>query len=497
MTSKQYRAGAAIRGRWIEEALVPFGGRSVGIEFLSPDPKLLVDRLPLSSPDALSDLYRLRLDDILDYLERLGDRLDLSRNRHLQEALEASCLTSPLTASVQRAAYESLPAVFNRDIALEITQVSVGADHLEGWVEHRLVDGRKLLVRAFGARALHIIAGNGAVIAALTVLRNALTRSDAIIKTPSNDPFTALAIARTMIEMDAEHPITRHLSVAYWRGGDEAIEERLYRPRNLEKIIAWGGFASVKHVTRYIQPGLELISLDPKRSISVVGPEAFADEATLRDVALRLATDIGAANQEACASARVVYVLSGTDEAGIAKLQALGREAYAALLRLPENVSTPCREMDAELRDSVNAIRLDDDWFTVIGGERDEGAVIVSHLAHPVDFAPRLSKRVANLVPVDGLDEVAAAVDAYTQAVGVYPESLKPVLRDRLSLHGAQRFTSLGYACNPTFAGPQDALETLRQMCRWVVCEDCDPAVTPPLWEDGRLFRKKNTKEAA
>ena len=68
-----------------------------------------------------------------------------------------------------------------------------------------------------------------------------------------------------MADMAPDHPITRHLSVAYWKGGDVEFEEQLYQPHNIEKIVAWGGFASVKHVTRYIQPGLELITLDPKR----------------------------------------------------------------------------------------------------------------------------------------------------------------------------------------------------------------------------------------
>lgn len=491
MSTKQYRAGAAIRGRWIDAPLVAFGGRSTGISFLAPDPQTLVDALPLTTPDALSDLYRLSFDDILDYLDRLGERLQLEHNPHLQEALEASCLTSPLTEPVLRSAYHALPAIFSRRMVREIAENTVGIAQLEGWTEKRLDDGRRLLVRPFGCRALHIIAGNSPVVAGLTIMRNAIVRGDAIIKSPSNDPFTALAIARTMIEMDPDHPLTRHLSVAYWKGGDEAFESKLYRPQNLEKIIAWGGFASIKYVTRYIQPGLELISLDPKHSVSIIGAEAFDNEATLREVAQRLATDMGAVNQEGCACARVVYVLSGTDDAGIQRLRTLAQLTYAALQQLPQNVSTVCREMDAELRSCINAARLSEDWYTVVGGERDEGAVIVSHLPRPVDFATRLAKRVANLVPVDELGEVCAAVDSSTQTVGVYPESLKPVLRDRLSLHGAQRFTSLGYAANPTFAGPQDALESVRQMCRWVVCEDCDPAVTPPLWEDGRLFRQR------
>ena len=113
------------------------------------------------------------------------------------------------------------------------------------------------------------------MLGALTVLRGAVTRGDTIIKVPSNDPFTTGAIARTMVDMAPDHPLTKHLAVAYWRGGDEALESKIYQPHHIEKICAWGGFASVKHVTKYIQPGIELISLDPKRSASIVGGEAL------------------------------------------------------------------------------------------------------------------------------------------------------------------------------------------------------------------------------
>lgn len=489
MSEPIFQAGAVIRGRWIDHDPVDFGGRGVGIRFTSPDPQRLLAKLPLGSAQAMADLYELSFADILDYIERLGSRLELADNPYLQQALDASCHTSSLTPPLLRRSYESLPQLFNARIAREIAEETIGIAHLEGWVPKTLLDGRRVSIRAFGARALHIIAGNSPMIAALSIIRNAITRSDAIIKSPSNDPFTALAIARTMLDMDAQHPLTKHLSVAYWKGGDEPFESQLYQPRHIEKIIAWGGFASVKHVTRYIQPGLALISLDPKRSVSIIGAEAFVSEATLRDVALRLATDIGAMNQEGCVNARVVYALSGSDEQGVAQLERLGEYTYAALLALPETVSTAAKEMDAELRSQLGAARLSDDFYTVIGGQHDEGAIIVSKLPEPVDFAARLAKRVANLVPVDSLDEVCAAVDAYTQTVGVYPEALKTQLRDRLALLGAQRFTSLGYAAHPTVATPQDAIESTRELCKWVVCEDCDPTVTPPLWTDGLLFR--------
>jgi hypothetical protein len=72
-----------------------------------------------------------------------------------------------------------------------------------------------------------------------------------------------------------------------------------------------------------------------------------------------------------------------------------------------------------------------------------------------------------------------------TQTVGIFPESLKEQLRDKLPLFGAQRMTSLGYACSPATAMPQDAIEPLRRMCKWIVEESCDPKKVYPLWSDG------------
>ena len=372
--------------------------------------------------------------------------------------------------------YRVLPMVFERERLEDMLDTGINRAYLDGWVPTVLRDGRTLDVRAFGARAVHIVAGNSPVLAALAVIRNALTRGDALIKSPSNDPLTASAIAQTMCELDDNHPVTRHISVAYWRGGDEQLEGEIYQPQNIEKIVAWGGFASMKHVTRYIQPGVELVSFDPKRSVSIIGPEAFADDASLADAASRLAVDIGQINQSACSNARTVFVLAGTDDDGRERMDALAEKTYAALLALPPQISTsPKYGINRGLMEELGALRLQDDWFSVIGGEDAEGALIISRLPEPVDFAAALNDRVANLVPVDDIDEVIAFFDAYTQTIGVYPESLKAAVRDVAGLRGGQRVVSLGYSCMPSFAGPQDALEPLRRLCRWVVDEHSDP----------------------
>lgn len=478
-----YTVPLFLRGQVITDDLVPFETRIGAAQFQAPDISKYVERLPLQNPGQLSDLYELSFDEILDVLAALGDALDFDTNAHLQEAYEASLVANVLPAEMLKNSYRVLPPLFSRDNVIEIADTQVGLDYLNGWVAHTLGDGRELRVRAFGSRVLHIPAGNGGLVSAVTILRSVITRSDVIIKAPSNDPLTAVAIARTLADVAPGHPITKHLAVGYWKGGDLAVEESLYQPHHIEKIVAWGGLASVKHVTRYIQPGLELIALDPKRSATIIGAEAFADDETLRRVARRAAIDIGVANQEGCANARVIYVLSGTDAAGLANANRLGELIYSELVSLPPVVSTAPRYPDRELFDHVEASRMAEDFYRVVGGERREGAVVVSQIDEPVDYSPMLSGRVANIVPVDSIDKVTAAVNAYTQTIGIYPESLKHRLRDTLPLFGAQRLTSLGYACSVALAMPQDAIEPIRRMCKWIVEEECDPSVVIPLWQ--------------
>jgi hypothetical protein len=471
-----------IRGDVITDNLVDIGGRGGDLHFLTPDAKLYVDQLPLGSPTRLADLYSLSFDDILDYIEELGARLDFDSNAHLQEACALSYATAPLTPTLVRDSYRLLHRNADRQFIRQMAEQDIGIDYLEGWVPQMRPSGQRVEVRCFGARAMHIIAGNVPGISVMSILRNIVLRSDAIIKAPSNDPFTALAVARTMVDMAPTHPITRHLSVAYWRGGDLAVEQRLYRPEHIEKIVAWGGFASLKHVTQYIQPGLELISLDPKLSASIIGAAAFESEDRMRDAAIRLATDIGHKNQVGCVNARVAYAVSGTDDAGLEKLNRFGRLVYDEMLQLPNSVSTKPKTYDRELKSNIDALRLDDEWYKVVGGKDDEGAIIISQIPEPVPFERTLNDRTANIVPVDSLDEVMNAVNAYTQTVGVYPEALKDEIKDILPLHGAQRIVSLGYAFVGSMIGPQDSIEPMRRMGKWIVNEISTDLIDGP-WQ--------------
>jgi Acyl-CoA reductase (LuxC) len=471
--SETFYVPLIIRGDIIEDYTVEFGGRRNHARFLTPDVSQYKDQLALGKPSQMADLYSIDFAAILDYLEELGQRLVFERNSHLQQAFKLSVLTSGLSESILRYQYENIPFYFQRDVVTAMAEGMVGIDYLEDWVQQpaRAGNGGNVAIRAFGARAVHVIAGNVPVVGVSTVIRNAFTRSDAIIKTPSNDPLTSAAIARTMIEMAPDHPLTRHLSVAYWKGGDADLESRLYQPRHVEKIVAWGGFASIQHISSYLQPGLDLITLDPKHSGTIIGTEAFADDSVMLAVAQRAALDIGSLNQEGCVNARVIYVVTGTDDDGIERANRFGELVYEAMQQLPNTISTPHSDFDPALREELNALGFVDE-YKLIGGRSNEGAIIVSQIDDPVDFSAILGCRVANIVPIDEVESAVQSVNSYTQTIGIYPDSLKHTLRDRLSYQGVQRLVSLGGAASLTSVStPQDGIEPVRRMCKWIVDE--------------------------
>jgi Acyl-CoA reductase (LuxC) len=465
-----------IRGKVIQDADIEFKGRSNGVSFTTPDIRKYLPQLPLARPADLAELHALKFEETLDYLEELGTKFDLKKNAYLQEALELSALSSGLSREVVHHFYSTMGHTYNRDFIREHAENCIGVKYLEGWVPRKMASGCVCNVRAFGVRSLHVLAGNVPAPSSLGVIRNAITHSDAIFKMPSNDPLTAAAIARTMIDMAPDHPITRHLSIAYWKGGDTTVEEYLYRPDRIEKIVAWGGAASMTSIKKYMQPGMDLVSMDPKLSSAIIGREAFADEVTMRDVAERLALDVGYLNQQACSAARVVYIQTGTDKAGLEKACRFGKRVFEAIQGLPATASGPAPHLGRELEEEVQSLKIMSDEHTVFGGGK-EGAVIVSKNAEPVDFAPLLNDRFANLVPFDNLETPIKSVNSYTQTIGIYPDSLKEKIRDQLVFQGAQRLTTLGYMMKAAMAGPHDGIEPVRRMAKWVSDETNDPTL--------------------
>jgi Acyl-CoA reductase (LuxC) len=423
-------------------------------------PRLDIDQLvwPRQEPGPAFDTP---LAEIMDVLVATGDRLAADPDGSLAQALEFAVRTSPLPRDVLTRSYAGLGRIFRRSsMEFQVRQELGGADVLDGWREVPAgPSGRSHRVRAFPPRLIHVIAGNAPGVAALSVVRGALTKGVHLLKLPSNDLFTATAILRAMAAVAPGHPLTGSFSAAYWRGGDSKVEGTLFRPQFFDKLVAWGGESTIRSAKEYIGPGFELVAFDPKTSISLIGREAFSSAEVLAEVAERAATDATVMNQQACASSRIQFIEADPVQADryCAQLQPrLGIErehASACGNPLPEN-----------LRDEINGLRGMDPFYRVWGSYEGRGIVIRSD--EPVDFHP--DGRIVNVVPVANLAEAVRFANVATQTVGIYPSSRKAELRNGLAAAGVQRVVDLGAAGHFEPGLPHDGFLPLQRFVRWV-----------------------------
>ena len=405
--------------------------------------------------------FDVPLAEIMDVMVETGDRLTRDPDGLLAEALDFSVRTSPLPRDVLERSYSSLGRIFNRaSMEFQVKEELGGADVLDGWREIKgAPSGRRQRTRAFPPRLIHVIAGNAPGVAALSVLRGALTKGVHLLKLPSNDLFSATAILRALSAVAPGHPVTRSFSAAYWRGGDEKVEGLLFRPQFFDKLVAWGGDSTIRSARQYIGPGFELVAFDPKTSISLIGQEAFASDAVLAEVADQAAADATIMNQQACASSRVQFVEGSVEQV----------DRYCALLQkrlgVERATTSACgNPLSGELRDEIDGLRDMEPHYRVWGGYEGRGVVVRSE--DPVDFHP--DGRVVNVVPVASLAQAVRKATVATQTVGVFPPGRKAELRDALAAAGVQRVVTLGQAVMFETGLSHDGFYPLQRFVRWV-----------------------------
>jgi hypothetical protein len=166
---------------------------------------------------------------------------------------------------------------------------------------------------------------------------------------------------------------------------------------------------------------------------------------------------------------------------------------------LPQTTSSGPVNFDPALKVELESIAQQRDFYRVFterGRTEKTGAIIVSQVSEQVDFPSLLYGRVANIVPVDRIEDALDSFSAATKAAGIFPDSLRTRLRDRGALMGGQSFIPIGYAISSSAGGPSDGIEPERRMCRWVVDVRADPAVVAGPWmQEQEIAALKNTKK--
>ncbi|MGD9956087.1 MAG: acyl-CoA reductase [Candidatus Nanopelagicales bacterium] len=441
------------KGRLVEGTEVEHSARDKGTTFATPA-IVLGDMVYGRNEDLPA--FGVKMGEIIDLLVATGAALDLDRNAHLQRALDAAEHVNAQTRRVLEFGYRMLPGFFDRGTLTAEVALGLG-DSYDDW---RSVDvaGREYRVLACPARMAHVLAGNGPGSSALSIIRGALSRGVHLLKLPSNELMAATAILATMADIEPDHPVVRSFSGAYWRGGDRSLESVIYRPQFIDKIVAWGGEEAIKNVQGYLGPGVELVAMDPKLSISMVGNEALASDASVAEAAEATALDVG--NQEACNNTRFVFVEGALDDV----------DRYCAALVERLGVERP--RVDAvgpptpsDIRDEVDVLRHMAPDFRVWGDFTGRGLVVRS--SEPVDFNP--ASKTVNVVHVSQLSEAVRYVNTSTQTVAVYPSHRKADLRDGLASAGVQRIATSGQGFGDNIGLPHDGMLVLNRLVRWVV----------------------------
>jgi hypothetical protein len=295
-----------------------------------------------------------------------------------------------------------------------------------------------------------------------SIAQSALVKSVSLFKMASADPFSTVAFLRTMADIDPNHPVVQSMSAIYWRGGDDAVERILYRPQYFDKLVAWGGGDAINNVMKYIGPGFQLVSFDPKTSISMVGREVFASDETIAEAAELNARDVSILNQEACVCSRFTFLEASPEEGD------RYAEALAERLRIDRMGEGTPRPLEMELKEQIDVLRMMDDEYGVFGKSDGRGVAIRSE--EPVDFHPL--RKTSNVVCVPDLMDAMKYVNVATQTVGVYPFGRMESLRDHLASGGAQRVVRLGEAGPSAIGNPHDAMYPLHRFVHWMANED-------------------------
>lgn len=449
-----------IRGRLVEGADRIHRSRDLGVDFATP--ALDLDAL-VHPRTELPPLLDTPLAEIIDFLHEAGQKLGDPNNPHVQACIDRMAIVSLQPRRTIEFMLKNAAEYLDRESLRElVAQNFPNPRALDEWIPHNDHQGRRSFIRAYPPRLIHVLPGNAPAQGIRSIAQSALVKSVSLFKMASADPFSTVAFLRTMADVDPGHPVVKSMSAVYWRGGDEKVERILYRPQYFDKLVAWGGGDAINNVMKYIGPGFQLVSFDPKTSISMVGREAFASDEAMAEAAALNAMDVAIANQEACVCSRFTFIEATPEEAD-RYCEVLARE-----IRIDRMGEGTPRPLDMELREQIETLRMLDDDYAVFGALDGRGVAIRSE--EPVDFHPL--RKTSNVVCVPSLMEAMKYVNVATQTVGVYPFHRMAGLRDHLASCGAQRVVRLGEAGPSAIGNPHDAMYPLHRFVHWMANED-------------------------
>jgi hypothetical protein len=307
-------------------------------------------------------------------------------------------------------------------------------------------------------RQLHITAGNAPAIPVISLMRAIITKSAAVIKSPYGATLPGALIAATAAAAAPDHPITKNLSLVYWPGGNQGIENILFMPNAFDRIIVWGApdaVASVRSRALFTRT----ISLNPRYGFSFIGKEAFGG--SLREAAIMASFDTMIWNQKACIASFVHYVEGSVEQAeeyALMLKEALSRwDAVAPNFLTPDSSGTLARMRRGKYTAAAWHINKH-------GGDFSSGVMV---MPDEFDMMDHPLCRLVPVRPVSDLRDAMKFLHGAVSTVGVFPESRRLVLRDSILARGVTSVLALGQVERMFSGMAHDGMMVLNQMVDW------------------------------
>ncbi|PRP98265.1 Acyl-CoA reductase LuxC [Enhygromyxa salina] len=404
------------------------------------------------APEPRNDLAELPTQEIVNFLYAVGQNWKSSE--YVRRRLYIRDLINQLGYSPEMAKLEA------NWIAMILSSYAGLYDIIESELGHRFIldewiPREEAQVRAYPkGRSLHIMPGNVPFSAVVSVVRALVTKNQVIAKSSSEDPFTPVALAQSFADVDADHPVTRALSVVYWPAGEPGeAGARVIAASDV--ICAWGGQSAVDWAREVARPDAEVVRFGPKRSLAFVD----ASEAP-RDAARGLAHDVCFRDQRACFSSQQAFIRPTPADLVPALSEAL--DNYTEIL--------PPSAQGFDDR-GARALTLAEARFLGFDcWEARDGSWAIIHCPpsfaaqHPLSRTVYLHDWPADLDP-------GAQVSGDTQTVALFPWAKLRDLRDAVCRAGVSRVVESGMSNVFRPGGAHDGMFPLQRLVRFASTE--------------------------
>jgi len=406
-----------------------------------------IDMIVQGRSKLLQELHRLTIHDITTFLSEVGKRW-LSGSYRIRDEGEANA--AAITGYAPRMLnldYNFMGYVMHqRPYVYDYIEWELGNERvMDEWCHQKAT-----WVRAFPQGiVMHSMVGNMALANAFSLLWAAMTKNISLAKLPARDPATPLALAQAFVDVDPSHPMTRALSVAYWKHDSPLVSASCYAA---DVVLAWGGARAIKQLKEVVPAGTPFVEFGPKWSLAVID----LDQCDSEVAAWRMAADVTFYDQEACLSPQRLFV-KGDHRQFIQRLGHYLDKAAGHIAKQGQNRDALAHFAMTRLEASFRGWTLHRgrDWSII---EIEDPSQVIEH---PLG-------RTLFVHPVRDISEVSGYLNETAQTLCCEPWELGTQYRDEWAVAGIDRIVELGMSRRPQYGYTHDGMRPLSKLVRWV-----------------------------